>query len=102
MDEVKLGSVLERLRDMKVFSYLGIDGRILFIPPIYDGVEVSASHGISGSKQGHIPVARHEPFSDVARDRLPGAVMARRCSPSHGRQDSYPFAGDLHASWGSS
>ena len=42
VDEVKLSSVLECFRDVKVFGYLGVNGSILFIPPIYDGVQVSA------------------------------------------------------------
>ena len=33
MDEVKLGSVLERLGDVQVFGDFGIDGGILFIAP---------------------------------------------------------------------
>jgi hypothetical protein len=97
VDEVKLSSVLERFGDVKVFGYFGIDGGILFIPPVYHGMEVSAGHRIPAGEQRHIPATGDQSFGDVAGDRLPRAVLPGRCSPSYGRQDSHSFVGDGHA-----
>ena len=42
VDEVKLSGVLERFGDVKVFGDFGIDGGILFIPPVHHGMQLSA------------------------------------------------------------
>ena len=41
VDEVELGGVLERFGDVQVFGDFGIDGRVFFIPAVYDGVQVT-------------------------------------------------------------
>ena len=46
VNKVKLGSVLEHFGNMKVFGDFRIDGGILFIPPVYYGMQVSAGHRI--------------------------------------------------------
>src|SRR5690242_17191035 len=101
VDKVKLSSVLERFRNVKVFGYFGIDGGVLFIPSVHYGMQVSAGHRIPAGEQRHIPATGDESFGDVAGDRLPRAVMAGRCSPGYGRQDSHSFVGDGHAGQGS-
>jgi hypothetical protein len=43
VDEVELGSVLERFGDVKIFSYFRIDGGILFIALVHHGMQTRAS-----------------------------------------------------------
>ena len=96
VDEVKLSRAFKRFGDMKVFGYFGIDGGILFISLVHHGMQASASHRISAGKQCHIPSTGDEPFSDVAGNRFPGAILPRRRSPSYGRQDSHSVFGLCH------
>src|SRR5579864_4226000 len=44
VEEIKLSSVLEGFRDVKVFGYFGIDGGILFTSLVHDGMQASAGH----------------------------------------------------------
>src|SRR5947209_487243 len=60
-------------------------------------MQTSTGHGISASEQGHIPATGDKSFGDVARHRLPGAVLPRRSSPSYRRQDSHLFIRPSHA-----
>ena len=55
VDEVKLGGMLEHFGDVKILGDLGINGGILFIPPIDHGMQVSSGHGIPSGEQRHIP-----------------------------------------------
>jgi hypothetical protein len=48
VDQIKLGSVLEHFRDVKVFGYFGVDGGILFISLVHHGMQVSAGQRIPG------------------------------------------------------
>ena len=102
VDEVELSGVLERFGDVKVLGYFGIDGGILFIPPVDHGMQASAGHGIPGGEQRHIPATGDQSFGDVAGDRLPRAVLPGRRSPGYGRQDGHSFVGDGHAGNGAS
>jgi hypothetical protein len=96
VDEVELSSALERLGDVKVFGYFGIDGGILFIPLVHHGMQVSAGYRIPAREQRHIPATGDEPFGDVASHRFPGAVLPRRRSPGYRRQDCHSFFGLSH------
>ena len=102
VDEVKLSSVLKRFGNVKVLGYFGIDGGILFIPPVHHGMQVSSGHGIPGGEQCHIPTTGYQSFGNVAGYRLPRAVLPGRRSPGYRRQDSHPFVGDGHAGNGAS
>ena len=42
MNKVKFASMLESFGNMKILCYLGIDGWILLVAPIDDGVELGA------------------------------------------------------------
>src|SRR4051812_22971829 len=75
MNKVKLGSMFECFRNVKVFGYFGVNGGVFFIPPFYYGVQMSASYGIRGGKQCDTPPPSHKTFGDVARHRLPRAVL---------------------------
>ena len=75
----------------------GIGGAILFIRLVYHATQTSASYGIAAGKQGYIPATSDESFGNVARDRLPGAVLAGRRSPGYRRQNSQPLIGYFHA-----
>ena len=85
MDQVELGCVFKRLRDVQVFGYFRIDRPILFIASFYHRMQSGAGDRISSGEQGHIPSPFHQPFGDVAGHRLPGAILARRSSPGHRR-----------------
>src|SRR5258706_7671218 len=77
VNEVKLTSTLERIGDVKVFGYLGIEAGILFISPVHYSLQPSARHRIPGRKQGHIPATGDKPFGDIARHRFPSTVLSR-------------------------
>ena len=91
VDQVKLRGVFERFGDVQIFGHFGIDGGILFIALVHNGMQVGAGHGISGGKQSHVPAAGNEPFRDIAGHGFPGAILPRRRSPSYRRQDGHSF-----------
>ncbi len=91
VNEVELGGVLERFRDVKVFGHLGIGGGVLLIALVDHGVEPGAGDRVPGGEQGHVPAARDQAFGEVAGHRLPGAVVPGRGPPGDRRQDRHSF-----------
>jgi len=91
VDEIEFARVLEGFGDVKVFGHFGIDGGILFVPLVHYGMQASAGNGIPGGEQRHVPATGDEAFGDVASDRFPSTVLARRRTPGYGRKDSQSF-----------
>ena len=89
VNEVELGGVLERFRDVQIFGHLGIGGGILLIALVDHGVEPGAGDRIPGGEQGHVPAAPDQAFGQVAGHRFPGAVVPGRRPPGDRRQDRH-------------
>ena len=54
VDDVELGGSLEHVRDMEAFAHLGLDVRILRVPPRNDRREPRSGHGIGGREKRHL------------------------------------------------
>src|SRR5271163_1615375 len=76
---------------MKIFGHLGINGTILFVAPVYHGVQAGARSGIPGSEQRDVPATGSQSLGDVAGNGLPRAVLPRRSSPGNRRQNGHPL-----------
>ena len=85
VDQVELRGVLKGLRDVQVFGYLGIDGRVLFIALRHHRMQMGAGERIAAGEERHIPSPCHQAFGDIAGHRLPCPVLPRGRPPGDRR-----------------
>ena len=81
MNQVKIGRTLEDLRNMKTFSNLRVNGRILGIRARTYSDQLAPGSGIPGGEKRNIQAQSTQLCCEQAHDVFPRAVMAGRGPP---------------------
>ncbi len=86
VNEIELTSLLKDVGDMEHLPHFCVDRGILGIGRRADGIEPACRPAVLGGEQGDVDTARDQGLGQETRHLLPGAVMARRCTPGDRRQ----------------
>ena len=86
VNKVELTGLLEDVGDVEHLPHFRVDRGIFGIGRRADAIQLGCRLAIHCGEQGDVDTARHQRLRQETRHLLPGAVMARRCTPGDRRQ----------------